>query len=289
MTRAEKNLAGLTSEFDDLNVHKNYLTGIKKDELQSGLEALAGCFKSIYSGMIKKPQGYGMKDESDVKGLVKNMNFIFLAGRTGTLNKGALDINGNAFAAALKEAKVTKPERYFQILEPLGFTITGLENKIETSEKINVNYPDNKHLLAALKIMADAVAAFLKANSNIGNYYFEMLDHRVLENVPAIEPKPSVEFILSKLKKAGRETVTVFYEFINPMAKCGIKGSIGWYWTVTFTLKSTKKVIMSFKLNLDSHEVKLNLANIGKYIGYVEKLPAKMIEEIKTNGWNCGN
>jgi len=288
MTRAKRNLAGLTTNFDDLDVHRNYLNGLKKEEFRDGMHALARTLKSLYTGMASDPQAYAMKGDDDIKGLAKNTNFLLLLAEKGVMRGGSLEIDGRALAPALKDAKVTKPEIYFRILEPLGFATTGLGKKIETSENITVEFLDHRHLLAVLKAMADAVGMFALSNPNQGNHYFELLDHRVLANHPATEPETTMEHILSKLKTESRDAVAPLYAFIEPLAKCDIKGSLQWYWTPTFTLRSTKKVIMSFKLTLGNHEVKLNLANIGKYTELLDALPARMVDEIKDGGWGCG-
>ena len=46
---------------------------------------------------------------------------------------------------------------------------------------------------------------------------------------------------------------------------------------------------MSLKLTLDSHDVKLNLANLGKYTALLDGFPDKMTNEIKNGGWGCGD
>jgi len=288
-TCVEKNLTGLTTNFEGINVHENYLSGLEKEEFYSGLDALAQVFYTLYTGMISEPQIYAMKNDGDVKGLIKNMNFLLLLAQKGILNNDSLEIDGNIFASALKEAKVTKTEIYFHILESLGFITIGLDKKIEASEKITVEFPDNKYMLTALKAMADAVGMFSGINPNRGSNYFNLLDYRVLERHPAAVPKDTMEYILSKLKSENRDVAQIFYEFVKPFVKCDIKGDIGWYWTPTFTLKSTKKVIMSLKLTPESHDVKLNLSNIGKYTELLEGFPAKMIDEITDGGWDCGN
>ena len=287
MTRANKNLLGLTETFEGLSIHKNHLNGLAPDEFASGLNSLAATLKALYTGIANDPQSYAMKDADDLKGHVKNINFLLLLAQKGIIKGDSLEIEGKTFAAALKDAKVTKPERYFQIYEPLGFSFSGLGKKIEASEKIITEFPDNKHLLNALKSMADAVGAFSAINPNQGNIYFELLDPRVLENHPATEPKPTMEYIIPKLNINSGDVIKRFYEYIKPFAKCEIKGSLEWYWTVTFILKSTKKVILSFKLDQESHKIKLNLANIGSYVEHVKELPAKMIDEIKNSGWGC--
>jgi hypothetical protein len=288
-TRAQKNLIGLTEEFKGANIHKNYLNGLEPDEFTSGLNSLAAILKELYTGMINEPQKYAMKDASDVKGLVKNTNFLFLLAQNGVIRGDSLEVDGKILANALKNAKVTKPEIYFKFIEPLGFTASGLGKNIETSEIITVEFPDDKYLLTVLKAMADAVGVFSRKKPHQSNIYFELLDHRVLENYPATEPKLTMEYVISKLNNKSREVVKIFYEFIEPLAKCNIKGDIEWYWTPTFTLKSTKKVIMSFKLDLESHDLKLNLANIGKYTDYLINLPEKMVKVIKNDGWGCSN
>ena len=288
-THAEKILLGLNTNFENIIVHENYLHGLEKEDFCSGLNALARTFHALYTGMINEPQTYAMKNADDVKGFVKNMNFLFLLAQKGVLNNGFFKIDGNVFASALKEAKVTKPEMYFQILETVGFITAGLGKKIETSENITAEFPDNKYIFTALKVMADTIGMFSGINPNRGNNYFNLLDYRVLEKYPAVAPKDTLEYILSKLKNENRDVAEMLYELIKPFAKCDIKGDIGWYWTPTFTLKSTKKVIMSLKLTLDSHDVKLNLANIGKYTELLDGFPAKMIKEVTDGGWGCGN
>ena len=290
LTCVKRNLAGLSKNFSEINVHESYLRGIKRGNFCAGLDALAQAFRTLYTEMMSKPQSYAMKHDDDKKGLEKNMNFLFLLAQKGSLNNGALEIEGKLFAQALKEAKVTKPEMYFNILEPLGFITSGLSKKIEISEIIIVEFPDNPYLLATLKAMTDAIGMFLKCKPyQQSNNYFELLDHRVLENYPATEPMNTMEYILSKIKGESRDIVEMFYDFIKPSVKLQIKGSIGHYWTMTFTLKSTKRVIMSLKVNLESHDVKLNLFNLGKYMAHLDGFPTKMLDEIKYSGWETDN
>ena len=239
--------------------------------------------------MISEPKIYAIKNDNDIKGFVKNMNFLLLLAQKGVLSSDFLEIDGAVFASALKMAKVTKPEMYFQILESVGFISTGIGKKIEISENITVEFPDNKFIFPALKAIADAVGMFSKINPNRGSYYFNLLDCRVLESYPAAAPKDTMEYIISKLKSESRDVAEMFYNFIEPFAKCEIKGDIGWYWTPTFTLKSTKRVIMSLKLTLNSHDIKLNLANIGKYTDFLDGFPATMVSAITDNGWECSN
>jgi len=287
--RVQKNMLGLTKHFDGASIHRSYLGGLAPEEFASGLRALAVAFMALYTGMTNNPQAYGMKDTNDVKGPVKNMNFLRVLAQTCTLRNHSLEVGGDILAQALKTAKVTKPEMYFQIYESLGFVATGLGQKIAASKTICVEYPDNNHLLSALKAMADAVGVFSEVGPNRGSPYFDLLDYRILENHPATEPKPAMDYILSKLSEESRDIVKALDAFIQPFTKRTIKGDIGWYWTLTYTLKSTKKVIMSIKLDLEGHDIKLNLANIGQYTALLDGLPEKMIDEIKDDGWECSH
>lgn len=286
----KRNLAGLTKHFEDIIVHENYLHGVAKEDFYSGMDALAQTFRKLYTEMISDPQNYAMKDDNDSKGLSNNMNFLFQLAQTGTLNDKILEVEGKLLALTLKEAKVTKAERYFHILESLGFVTTGLGAKIETSEMISVEYPDNNYLLAVLKAMTDAICMFSSAKPHqISSNYFELLDYRLLENYPATEPTLTFEYLMSKIKGESRDIATMFYEFIMPLTKCQVKGDFRHYWTITFTLKTTKKVIMSLRVNLESHDVKLNLFNLGKYTKFLIDFPTKMLHEIKHGGWETDN
>jgi len=288
MINARKNLAGMHENFENMTVHTNYLHELTQEEFASGMDELAKMFKSIYTGMINEPWLYAMKNGDDHKGLERNMNFLMQLAQKGNLNNNFVDVDGILLASALKEAKVTKPQIYFKILESLGFMVSGLGKKIDTSDRIIVEYPDNHYLLTALKSMADAISMFSKSKPHKqSSVHFELLDYRVLNNYPATEPKTTMEYFLSKLKGESRDVVEMFYEFIKSLTNCNIKGGIGHYWTPTFTLKSTKKVIMSLKLTLDTHDVKLNLANLSKYTDILNNFPAKIINEITDNGWGC--
>ena len=287
--RAQKNLIGFTKNFEEISIHKDYLNGLTHEEFVSGLDSLASVFGALYAGMINEPQLYAMKDSADAKGLIKNMNFLFLLAQESVLNGSYLEADGKALAAALKSAKVTKPEMYFHIWGLMGFITSGLGKKIETSERITVEFPDSNYLLPALKALADAVGMFSDTSPNRGNTYFELLDCRVLENYPAVEPKTTMAYVLSKLSDKSRSIAEKFDNFISPVAKCEIKGDIGWYWTPTYTLKSTKKVIMSLKLDVEGHDVKLNLANVGKYTELLNGLSEKAMSEVKDGGWDCGD
>jgi len=289
MVSIQKYISGLTENFDDVKIHKKYLYGLEHDEFIAGLYSLDETFKSLYIGMKNEPQKYAMKSADDIKGFAKNTNFLLLLAQNGKLKSGSFEVDGEMFAAALKNAKVTKPEVYFKFIEPLGFTIDGLGKKIETSEKITVEFPDNKNLLIVLKAIADAVGMFSKMDSNNGNIYFQLIEYRVLESYPAIEPELTMEYIISKLKNESRELAKMFYDFIKPLAKCRINGNIIWYWTPTFTLNVAKKVVMSFKIDLENFDIKLNLFNINNYIELLNGFPEKMINEIKDGGWECHN
>ncbi len=162
----------------------------------------------------------GLEADDFISGL-DSLSATFKALYTGMINEPQM--------YATKDAKVTKPEIYFQILESLGFSVTGLGEKIEKSEIITVEFPDNTYLIAALKAMVEAVSAISKTTPNRGNSYFELLENRVLENYPAIEPKSTMDYVLSKLKSKNREIVGMFCEFIKPFARCNIKGDISWY------------------------------------------------------------
>jgi len=124
----------------------------------------------------------------------------------------------------------------------LRFAITGLGKKMEICETISLEYPGHNGLLAVLKAMADAITKFSKSKPHqISRNYFELLDYRVLENYPATEPVDTLEYIISKIKPESRDVVKIFYDFIIPLAKCQIKGSIGHYWTPDIHLKTYKK------------------------------------------------
>ena len=288
-TCVEKKLMGLTTSFEGLSVHENYLGGLEKEEFFSGLHALAQVFDSLYRGMSSAPNAYAMKNSDDAKGFAKNMNFLRLLAQKGLLNGAFIEVDGSLFSLALKEAKVTKPERFFHVLESAGFITTGLGEKIETSEKIIVKFPDNKYMFTALKAMTNAVGMLSRIRPDRGDDYFDLLDCRVLEKYPAAAQRDTMEYILTKLKGDNRDIAKMFYEFIKPFAKCEIKGAIGWYWTPTFTLKSTKRVIMSIKLTPEGHDIKLNLANIGKHTDILADFPPQMLDEIVNGGWECGN
>ena len=296
---ANKNLIGLTKNFEGMVVHEKYLYGLTPEEFTSGMIALGEMFHTIYAGMINEPQLYAMKSSDDSKGLAKTMNFLFLLAQTGAISNASLEVEGKMLAPILKEARVTKSEMYFRIFEPMGFEIVGLEKKIAESENIIINFPDNKYLLSVLKAMVNDVGAFSKIQPNDVNSYLALLDHRVLENYPAVKPKLTIEYALTKAKCETSERVEAFYHFIKPLAKYAIKGDPLLYgWTATFTLKSTKKVIMSLRFSLESYTVKLNLANLGRYTELINRFPEKLIKEIKDGGWasrcesicnpNCG-
>ena len=288
MTGASKNLMGLHENLEEMTVHENYLYELTQKEFVSGMSELVNIFKGLYTGMLSEPQLYMMKNGEDTHGLEKNMNFLLQLAQRGSLNNHFLEANGPILASALKKAKVTKPMMYFQVLELLGFTVTGLEKKMEISEKITIEYPDNHDLLPVLKSMADAIGMFTKNKPHKqSSVYFELLDHRVLNHYPATEPVTTMEYLMSKLNSESREVVEMFYGVIEPLTKCNIKGSFGHYWTPTFTLRSPKRVMMSLKLTLDNHDVKLNLANLGKYTEILADFPTEIINEIIDNGWGC--
>lgn len=291
MNSASKNLMGLHGNFEEMVIHENYLCGITQDEFIGGMDDLVNLFKTIYTGMMNEPQFYMMKNSDDSKGLDKHMNFLFHLIQKGDLNNNnSLEVNGIDLAPALKEAKVTKPEVYFPILESLGFTVTGLSRKIEFSENIIVEYSDSQYLLIVLKVLVGAISMFTKNKPHKqSSIYFELLDHRVLSHYPATEPKTTMAYVLSKLNGESREVVEMFYKFVEPLAKCHIKGSLEHYWTPTFTLKSTKRVIMSFRLTFDRYDIKLNLANLSQYTSLLDHFPMKIIAEIKDNGWECSD
>ena len=290
LSRAQRNLIALTKTFGDITVHEKYLSryDLTTAQLAEGFTAASEILAKLYTSMIADPKTYAMKGADDDKGLIKNTNFLYFLAKTGELKHNALEISGSALAQALKETKVTKPESYLNIFESLGFNFTGMDKKIESSGTITTTCNLSRYLLPALKAMVDAIDEFEQMTYNRGSHYFEMLDCRVLSCYPAVEPQLTMPYILSKLDEETREITSRLDNFLAPNAKRAIKGGIGWYWTVTYTSKKTKKVIASLKLDIQSHDVKLNLANIGKYTEQVSLLPKTMIAQITSNGWDCG-
>jgi len=87
--------------------------GTLQEDFYSGMDVLAQTFRTLYTGMIGEPQFYGIKDDSDNKGLTNCMDFLFILAQVGNLNNRTYEADGKLLAAALKGAKVTRPERYF--------------------------------------------------------------------------------------------------------------------------------------------------------------------------------
>ena len=52
LTCVKRKLAGLSKNFEGLNVHKKYLNGLEIEEFRSGMDALAQALGTLYTGMI---------------------------------------------------------------------------------------------------------------------------------------------------------------------------------------------------------------------------------------------
>jgi hypothetical protein len=290
MTYIESNIKGLIEDYSMIKIHKKYLYGLEENDFKSGFGDLVKTFKTLYSSMRENPIIYAMKDEDDVKGFVKNMNFLLLLAHKSFINNNfTLSVKGNELALALKDAKITKPEIYFDIIHKIGFTTIGLSKKLSDSEDIIVEFPDNNRLIVALKAMADSICGFSTINSNQGSTYFKNLDYRVLENETPTEPKLTMEYIIYSLKDNRKEVVSILNSFISKYAKHSIKGDTYYNWTATYTYLANKKVIISIKSSVENCSIKLNLHHLGQYVDYLHEIPEKMVEEIKTNGWDCGS
>lgn len=296
MARAERNIACLTKDFSNISVDESYLQGLSKEDFISGMNGLSQIFMAMYVGMNKTPSQYAMKNNDDVKGLVKNMNFVFLMAKIGVLNRHLeLEIDGRSFASALKESRVTKPEIYFNVFEQLGFIATGLSNKIETSDIIKIEYPDNRFVLPALKAMTKGIN---EARSNVssiaqgiyvnqGNEHFEFLDPRVIQKYPS-DMSLTIDYLLDNMDDDRRYLLMEVYELLKDHTKIKLEGSNHHNWKGTFSLKANKRVLVTFHYRWDHFDVKLNLANLGDYVEETSSFPKTMIDEMINGGWECG-
>ncbi len=286
MSQISNLLNKLIENKEDFRVHEKHMYGTSKEEFMSGYNELNMVLRKLYSDMEKHPKQYAMKDNNDIKGFYKNINFLMIIACNGELkNDYSLEIDGEALDLELKNIRFTKPELYFDTLKSLGFVAMGLKKKVSSSDTISVEYPDNHYLIIALKAMGDCASKIPKNDI----VYFMNMDYRILENEEVTSPKLNIEYILRHLAGEKGEVLKKLNDILSKNSKCVIDGDTYYDWNISYKLKSNKKAIALVKSKADLFTAKLNLRNIGNYINDISNFPEKLKNEILTCGWSCGS
>ena len=166
----------------------------------------------------------------------------------------------------------------------------GLNKTIKESDVIAISYPDNRYMLVALKALAEAILILNKGDRKKSKGYFYILHTGLLANEKVKNPKLELKHLSRTLDSDKQDIVETLAGIVSASCKPDVRmgGLMRNDWSCVYTGSESKKVILSLIVAQDRMAAKLNLQNIGKYIDTVKEYPEKVINTIKTSGWECG-
>lgn len=283
-------------------IHPSCLCGTDKEQFQEGFYALQQLVRRLYADIIKDPSGFGMLLKENVEPNAKSSNYtlsnlsfvripnlLFVLGTAGTLlPEVSLEIKGERLLSSAKELKITNLSFLLKKLCEYGFEMDGA---IKDGAIVNITYPGNRCLVAALKAMADAQLRLNKGDIKKSKNYFYMLHSGLVENEPVKAPRLSVDMVLHALGDEQRKIAADLHEAIASVSKATVRmgGFMRNDWSCVYKGKKSGKVLMRLDVVQDRLSAKLNLQHIGQYINTVMTYPENIRNVIRSSGWECGH
>lgn len=282
-----------------------YLHGAEKEAFQQGYTALLALARSLYADIARDPASFGMLLKEYVEPDAKNTdytnsnnsflrvpNLLLAIGLSGECQPDiSLAIDGCIFLATTKELKITNMPVLLGKLREYGFEIDGFGKTVKAGDKLHVSYPDSRHLVFALKSMADAMLQLNKGDIKKSKNYFYMLHGGLLESETVKAPKLTISSLCHALDSDRSQTAQFLHEAVAASSKAAIKmgGFMRNDWSCVYTGTKNKRVLMTLHVNQDKLSAKLNLQHIGQYIDKITDYPEAVRDTIRNSGWECGH
>lgn len=301
---ASNYLKNLVDQPSRMNVHKTFLHGLEDDEFQSGFCELLTTVRTIYSDIASNPKEFDMLLRENTVPNAKNAeytqshasflrvpNLLFLIGYYGELQPDlSVVIPGNKLSGGAKELKIIRIQALINKLMDYGFETDGISKTLQSDDMVLIGFPQNRFLIAALKSMSEAMSAINNNDLRKAKDFFYMMDYRILENEKPKAPKQTIDYIYHVLDENQRKVAGILNDFIVKYAKPAVR--MGGFsrndWSCVYNLQAGKKVILSLNVEQENLSVKLNLANINRYIDIIKHYPEEIREAVRTSGWDCG-
>ena len=219
----------------------------------------------------------------DIRNLLAMLYTIGLHSRYDE-KSGSLTIDGKQLNKLYRKIRGNKPELYLRILEDSGMDfsvdITAKNFNLSKTGVIEIAYPDEKHTLAGLKIIAEAnlrsktdfVTVFARCDYNV-----LALPKKIVFNIHEI-----AKFLAENDQKYF---ISLHEYLIANQCKYETKYSVGEY-LFLYTSKSQKRKILSICISLDRTYVKLNSKHITTQPDLLADAPASIKNAVK-EGWEC--
>ena len=302
---ADNYLRNLSADVTLINVHDKFLCGLSREEFTEGYNSLLGIMRQLYTDIANNPADFGMmlKEAMDINAkstdytnsnasFLRMPNLLYVLGISSSLDSDrTLNVKSSKLIANAKQLKITGLPVLLAKLRGYGFDISDFGKAPKKGESLMIDFIDNRHLLTALKSMADSLSELTKGDlRNSKNDYFYIAHPTLVENETVKEPKLSIDTIYNTLDTVQREYAEAFHKLVANDTKHSIrKGQLMRNEsTCTYTSKKNKKVLMSLQVNQNNLSIKLNLQSINKYISAVADMPDKIKRVIRDGGWECG-
>lgn len=289
---------------ESIKVHERFLHNLDNEDFKEGFLALLSLTKALYSDIANEPEAFGMPLKENIEynaknadytnsnaGFIRVPNLLLAIGVVGSLNAdGSLIINGKELLVTAKELKVTSLPFLLNRFKDYGLETDFNGKTVKEGDLFTVTYPDSRGLTTVLKAMATAQVELNKGKLRMPCHYFYMMHNGILENDKVKEPKLTIDTVLHTLNPDIKKGAALLHDFIIQTSKQAVRMVFFARndWSCVYTGIKSKKVIMSFSTEQDKLSVKLNLHNIGKYIGIVANYPENIRESIRYGGWSCG-
>mgnify|MGYP000052732671 FL=1 len=298
-------LKNLVDQPVQMKVGKSYLHGLEEDEFHSGFCELLSTVRMIYSDIAADPKDFDMLLRQNIIPDARNAdytqshnsflrvpNLLFLIGYFGELQPDlTVAITGDKLLNGAKELKITRVQALIKKLADYGFETEGMSKTLHPDDMVSVGFPQNRFLMPALKSMSEAMAVINNNDFKKARNLFYMMNYRILENEKPKAPKLTVDYLYHALDEDRRKVAEIFDNFISKYAKPTVR--MGGFsrndWSCAYSLNTDKRIIMSLIIDQETLYIKLNLANISRYVDSLEQYPEDIRNAIVTSGWDCGH
>ncbi|MDE6592516.1 MAG: hypothetical protein K2K57_05565 [Oscillospiraceae bacterium] len=286
-------------------VHDVYETICTQEELKSGFKELHEIFMHCYEDILNDPAdmllpaydmnvyGYFSKEaRMSREESYKYAKVFYVLGYSGELkSNGELCIQADKLKEQCKVLKITNIGAFLKKLGNYGIAAEGLVNgKIKSNTDVNVSYPDNKNVTAALYITA------VKSNNTDRFKDFCRLNYRLFESDwNTIEYGSGVDAVSDLFhSEQDRETAQSIHDELIKRGYCynfqdwNEGPQIRYYKKESDRSRNTNA---SFWLASMYTELKFyfRIANMEKVIEYIKKCPENVISNFTFGDNGCAN
>ena len=276
---------------DDFAVCDEYLQGLNKADFINAYRKLHEIYARFYSDMERNPETFGLPlveiekypsntpkaRQTKIYQIPAMLHCLTVSGRFGD---GVFAVDANKLLSQIKLHKIAKKELLLNRLSGYGFFISDWDGKNFTSDTFTFEYPDNPNILFVLRAVARKTLKLSNAfchEEKIHLLYYKIFEDNS-ENIGGIDIDDYHDVL-------GGQAVFIG-EFTKFMQTKEFMAFYNGFYRISYRKKDKENhQFYTFhynKYNLDL-EFRLRLANISKYLDYINDLP-KDIKTVFENG-----